>query len=246
MDQRIRRAARPRLDRVRADLREPRRHDGREQPASAWPDLVHRLYPRRAGRRNQGTARAPGPHRPLPALRLSRRGTCRRRERVIFENDHFAALVPWWAVWPFEVLLVSRRHLGAMPELTSDERDALADALKRITTRYDNLFETSFPYTMGFHQSPTDEAARIRSGTSTRTSIRRCCARPRCANSWWVLKCWACRSATSRPKRRRASARLLRDSLLARGLKPLQSWAHKGSSNAPHRPIGQAVVCGRP
>ena len=77
-------------------------------------------------------------------------------ERVIFANEHFAALVPWWAVWPFEVLLVSRRHVGAMPELSVDERDALADALKRLTTRYDNLFETSFPYTMGFHQTPTD------------------------------------------------------------------------------------------
>jgi UDPglucose--hexose-1-phosphate uridylyltransferase len=79
--------------------------------------------------------------------------------RVIFENEHFSALVPWWAVWPFEVLLVSRRHLGAMPEFTSDERDALADALHRLTTRFDNLFETSFPYTMGFHQSPTDAEA---------------------------------------------------------------------------------------
>jgi UDPglucose--hexose-1-phosphate uridylyltransferase len=81
------------------------------------------------------------------------------RGRIIFENDHFAALVPWWAVWPFEVLLVSRRHLRAMPELTPDERDGLADALRRLTTRFDNLFETSFPYTMGFHQAPTDKAA---------------------------------------------------------------------------------------
>jgi UDPglucose--hexose-1-phosphate uridylyltransferase len=77
-------------------------------------------------------------------------------ERVVFANDHFAALVPWWAIWPFEVLLVSKRHAGAMPELSNDERNALADALNRLTTRYDNLFETSFPYTMGFHQSPTD------------------------------------------------------------------------------------------
>jgi UDPglucose--hexose-1-phosphate uridylyltransferase len=76
-------------------------------------------------------------------------------ERVIFENDHFSALVPWWAVWPFEVLLLSKRHLGTMPDLAEEERDALADALKRITTRFDNLFETSFPYTMGFHQAPT-------------------------------------------------------------------------------------------
>lgn len=80
----------------------------------------------------------------------------RSGERVVVANEHFVVLVPWWAVWPFEVLLVSRRHVGAMPEFNSDERDALAGILKRITTRYDNLFETSFPYTMGFHQRPTD------------------------------------------------------------------------------------------
>jgi UDPglucose--hexose-1-phosphate uridylyltransferase len=77
-------------------------------------------------------------------------------DRVVFENEHFLALVPWWAVWPFEVLLVSRHHARALPELYIDERDGLADALRRLTTRFDNLFETSFPYTMGFHQAPTD------------------------------------------------------------------------------------------
>jgi UDPglucose--hexose-1-phosphate uridylyltransferase len=97
---------------------------------------------------------------------LARTGRCllcdyveaerRAQERIVFENEHFMALVPWWAVWPFEVLLVSRRHLGALPELKEAERDGLADALKRLTTRFDNLFESSFPYTMGFHQSPTD------------------------------------------------------------------------------------------
>jgi UDPglucose--hexose-1-phosphate uridylyltransferase len=76
--------------------------------------------------------------------------------RVVFQNAHFAAIVPWWAVWPFEVMLVSRRHVGALPEFTGEEREGLADALKRLTTRFDNLFDTSFPYTMGFHQSPTD------------------------------------------------------------------------------------------
>ena len=80
------------------------------------------------------------------------------QSRIIFENEHFIALVPYWAVWPFEVMLLSRRHAGAMPQFSSDERDALADALKRLTTRFDNLFETSFPHTMGFHQSPTDNA----------------------------------------------------------------------------------------
>ena len=78
-------------------------------------------------------------------------------ERIIFENEHFTALVPWWATWPFEALLVSRRHLGALPQLNGEEREALADALKRLTTRYDNLFEISFPYTMGFHQSPAKD-----------------------------------------------------------------------------------------
>lgn len=77
-------------------------------------------------------------------------------ERIVLENDHFTVLVPWWATWPFEVLVLSRRHLGALPQLTSEERDGLADALKRIATRYDNLFETSFPYTGGIHQTPTD------------------------------------------------------------------------------------------
>ncbi len=80
-------------------------------------------------------------------------------ERIIFENEHFVVLVPWWAVWPFEVLLVSRRHCGDLAQLTSAERDGLADALKRLTTRYDNLFETFFPYTMGFHQAPGNGAA---------------------------------------------------------------------------------------
>ncbi len=75
-------------------------------------------------------------------------------ERIVFENDHFIALVPWWAVWPFEVLVLSKRHVGALPEFDDAECDSLADVLRRLTTRYDNLFETSFPYTMGFHQSP--------------------------------------------------------------------------------------------
>ena len=77
-------------------------------------------------------------------------------ERILVENESFTALVPWWAVWPFETLILSRRHCGQFPELAADERDGLADILKRVTTIYDKLFETSFPYTMGFHQSPTD------------------------------------------------------------------------------------------
>ncbi len=79
-------------------------------------------------------------------------------ERIIAQNDHFVVVVPFWAVWPFETMLLSRRHMGALTEMTDAERDALADIVKRVTTRYDNLFRVSFPYSMGFHQSPTDGA----------------------------------------------------------------------------------------
>jgi UDPglucose--hexose-1-phosphate uridylyltransferase len=77
-------------------------------------------------------------------------------ERIVCENDEFVALVPFWAVWPFETLLLSRAHLTGMDLFSRHQQRALAEILKRLTTRYDNLFQTSFPYTMGFHQRPTD------------------------------------------------------------------------------------------
>jgi UDPglucose--hexose-1-phosphate uridylyltransferase len=80
-----------------------------------------------------------------------------REERVVCQNDGFAVVVPYWAVWPFETLLLSRRHVAAIDEFTGDEFDLLADILRQITTRYDNLFETPFPYSMGFHQRPSDQ-----------------------------------------------------------------------------------------
>jgi UDPglucose--hexose-1-phosphate uridylyltransferase len=64
--------------------------------------------------------------------------------------------VPFWALWPFETLVLSRRHLGAFDDLTPAEQVDLADILRRVTIRYDNLFENSFPYSMGFHQRPSD------------------------------------------------------------------------------------------
>jgi UDPglucose--hexose-1-phosphate uridylyltransferase len=93
-----------------------------------------------------------------------RTGTCllceysalesRLNERVVVGNDAFLAIVPFWAAWPFEVLLVSRRHCESIDDLDDQERDGLADIVKRLTIRYDNLFEAPFPYTMGFHQRP--------------------------------------------------------------------------------------------
>jgi UDPglucose--hexose-1-phosphate uridylyltransferase len=78
----------------------------------------------------------------------------RQSDRLVLENDHFVALAPFWAVWPFETMVLPRRHLTGMDELT--EAAALADVLQRLTRAYDRLFSTPFPYSMGFHQRPSD------------------------------------------------------------------------------------------
>ncbi|MEX0853020.1 MAG: UDP-glucose--hexose-1-phosphate uridylyltransferase [Bauldia sp.] len=80
-------------------------------------------------------------------------------ERIVFANRHFTVLVPFWAVWPFETMVLPNRRVGSLDELTAEERTALAAALKEITTRYDNLFNAPFPYSMGFHQKPSDGEA---------------------------------------------------------------------------------------
>ena len=76
--------------------------------------------------------------------------------RVVCENESFVVVVPYWAYWPFEVLVMPKRHVGRLVELSEVERDDLASILKRITVRYDNVFETSFPYSMGVHQVPVN------------------------------------------------------------------------------------------
>jgi len=79
-----------------------------------------------------------------------------KNERIVYENDHFVVLSPYWAVWPFETMIVSRKPLQHLSQFSKDEKKGLADAYKQLTIRYDNLFETSFPYSAGIHQSPTD------------------------------------------------------------------------------------------
>jgi UDPglucose--hexose-1-phosphate uridylyltransferase len=80
-------------------------------------------------------------------------------ERVVEENEAFLTVVPFWAVWPFETMVMAKRHMASVEQLTGQERDGLADILQRTTARYDRLFRTSFPYSMGFHQRPTDGGA---------------------------------------------------------------------------------------
>jgi UDPglucose--hexose-1-phosphate uridylyltransferase len=83
----------------------------------------------------------------------------RKQERLVCSNAHFVVLVPFWAIWPFETIVISRRPVASLDELDHSEHAALADILHQITVRYDNLFRTSFPYSMGFHQKPTDGEA---------------------------------------------------------------------------------------
>jgi len=79
-----------------------------------------------------------------------------KKERIIFENDNFVVLVPYWAVWPFEVMVLPRKHVKNLLDCDEKLQKDFADAIHRIGIRYDNLFSTSFPYSMGIHQSPTD------------------------------------------------------------------------------------------
>ncbi|MGD0339089.1 MAG: UDP-glucose--hexose-1-phosphate uridylyltransferase [Bacteroidota bacterium] len=80
----------------------------------------------------------------------------KERTRVVFANNDISVIVPFWAVWPFETIVVPHRHVSSIGELTEGERNSFADIIKRLTTRYDNLFQISFPYSAGLHQSPTD------------------------------------------------------------------------------------------
>jgi UDPglucose--hexose-1-phosphate uridylyltransferase len=83
-----------------------------------------------------------------------------KKERIVFENDGFLVLCPWWATWPFETMIVSKAHKRALVDLDARDKFHLAQAIAEITRRYDNLFETHFPYSMGVHQAPlegTDE-----------------------------------------------------------------------------------------
>ncbi len=82
----------------------------------------------------------------------------RQQVRVVCQNDAFLAVVPWWAVWPFEVLVLPKQAVSTLRGFSPQQKAGLADILQQVTTRYDNLFETSFPYTMGFHGAPCDGA----------------------------------------------------------------------------------------
>ena len=110
----------------------------------------------------------PGREGRLQAEHLKGQGRCllcryleielARGERVVLANDSFAALVPFWAVWPYETMILPREHLPSIVAASDRQRHDLAEILIRLAVRYDNLFQAPFPYSMGFHQAPTDAA----------------------------------------------------------------------------------------
>jgi len=77
-------------------------------------------------------------------------------ERIVSENVHFVALVPFWAVWPFEVMIVPKNAKPSLADLSSDEAKAFAEMYQIVTCKYDNMFKISFPYSAGIHQAPTN------------------------------------------------------------------------------------------
>ncbi|XP_046901405.1 galactose-1-phosphate uridylyltransferase [Hypomesus transpacificus] len=90
-----------------------------------------------------------------PLLLQYARLEAEKQERVVVESPDWLVVVPYWATWPFQTLLLPRRHVLRLTDLTVQERESLADIMKRLLTKYDNLFEISFPYSMGWHGAPT-------------------------------------------------------------------------------------------
>jgi UDPglucose--hexose-1-phosphate uridylyltransferase len=78
------------------------------------------------------------------------------KPRVVCENDSFVCVVPFWAVWPFETMVVAKHHVTNVSQLDDAQQKDLANILRRIACRYDNVFQCSFPYSMGIHQAPVD------------------------------------------------------------------------------------------
>ncbi|ETI27336.1 galactose-1-phosphate uridylyltransferase [Cladophialophora carrionii CBS 160.54] len=93
-----------------------------------------------------------GGHMLVDYARLERE----KGERVVFQNETFLVICPWWATWPFEIMILPVKHIRSLIDMSEQEQKDLAEAIAETTRRYDNLFETSFPYSMGIHQAPLD------------------------------------------------------------------------------------------
>ena len=79
-----------------------------------------------------------------------------KNERIVYENKHFVIIVPFWATWPYETMIIPKRMMEDISKMTNEEKYAFANAIQEITIRYDNIFKVSFPYSSGIHQAPTN------------------------------------------------------------------------------------------
>ena len=184
-----------------ANLREPRADDGMQQPHPHGQIWATSTMPNEPRKEQEAFAEY-----------QKQRGTCLLCDyigleeasggRLVCGNDHFLAVVPFWAVWPYEILVVPRQHVGNMGALDEQGRSALADILKRVTSRYDDLFQVSCPYSMGFHQDRRTTRSMV-NGISTRTFSRLCSGLPVSGSLWLALNCWDRRNAISRRNMRR-------------------------------------------
>ncbi|MCH8532884.1 MAG: UDP-glucose--hexose-1-phosphate uridylyltransferase [Saccharospirillum sp.] len=130
---------------------------GCSQPHPHGQVWANTSIPSLPAREDRNQAQYKGTHGSVMLLDYARREQA-KGERTVVENDHWIAVVPFWASWPFETLLLPLQHRPQLTNLTDTEKNALADILKHLTTRYDNLFQTSFPYSMGWHGAPCTDA----------------------------------------------------------------------------------------
>ena len=122
---------------------------------------------------------------------------CEMQERVVVENSDWLVVVPYWAKWPFETLLLPKFSCPKWHDVTPDKSNTLADILQKLTRGYDNLFQCSFPYSMGWHCAPPQQKI-TKHGSCMRIFIHHFCAVRALKNSWWALRCWQKPSVISR------------------------------------------------
>lgn len=95
-------------------------------------------------------------HQKTPILQAYLELELKQQERIVCENEHFLVVVPYWAIWPFETLVLPKHTVTNISQMSESQKQGLAEIIKVLTVKYDNLFNTSFPYSAGIHQAPVD------------------------------------------------------------------------------------------
>ncbi|KAJ8953223.1 hypothetical protein NQ314_007388 [Rhamnusium bicolor] len=88
---------------------------------------------------------------------ITQKRNCKKRERIVFENEEWLVVIPYWAIWPFETMVLPKRQIERFTDVDDSQKLALANTLRIVVAKYDNLFKCNFPYSMGWHGAPTAE-----------------------------------------------------------------------------------------